>query len=143
MFNRRERVSDIGGEILKNLVLLGVRRISMNKAVDDSFKRICPVDAGRMNEDMEVRMVDEPDGKERYDLAVFVDQVRDVESCVGIYVCSSCMMFQSVEKKHECSGYVLGDMVFVNDCLLGAIVVQEWVKRLQNRPHAEEFQLSL
>lgn len=145
--NRRRRATDIGGEILKNIALLGVKDISVNETTKESFERISANGVEKISEDIKVSIVDaqsQEDNKEIYTLAVYIDQMDDSkESHAGIYVCSRCMSFHDIKKRHECGGYVLGNNAFPNDCLLGAIVVQEWVKRLQGKPYVEEYQLQL
>lgn len=140
ILNTKMRTTDIGGEILKNLVLLGVRTIFTDEIVKSSFSRVSPNDVSKINDEVDVRT---EVGKETYTVAIFVDKTDEVESDVGIYVCSRCMSFHDIKKEHVCAKYVLNRDPFAGDCLLGAIVVQEWIKRVQNASYVEEYQLKL
>lgn len=141
---RKERVTTIGGEVLKNLVLLGVQKVSVNQHVLGSFKRIFANDVAKINDKVEIDVVDKEDEQEcwsGYSLAIFIDQEHEGVDCPGIYICSRCMSFHGVDKKHVCTMY--GGISLAHDCLLGAIAVQEWVKKLQGRPFVSEYRLDL
>ena len=141
---RKERATTIGGEVLKNLVLLGVGRVSVNKHALESFRRIFVNDISKINDRIEVGVIGDESGQEDWaelDLAIFIDQEHGDAKCPGIYICSKCMAFHGADKKHVCTGH--GDISLVHDCLLGAIAVQEWVKKLQGRPFVGEYRLDL
>lgn len=137
--NRKERRTDIGGEILKSLALLGVRTLSASASVEESFKRISPNDVCRINKDAVLNA----GTQSTHTLAVFIDEMGQSSAETTVYVCSRCMSFNNARNEHVCTGYVFGECVFAEDCLLGAVVVQEWVKKLQGKPHVEEYQLKI
>ncbi|ADM11974.1 uncharacterized protein Eint_080380 [Encephalitozoon intestinalis ATCC 50506] len=138
-----KRINDVGGEILKNLVLLGVRKITVNADVLVSFKKIFANKIEKINEEVKVTTIDQEKDEEiwaRCTQAIFID-MKMRTNCPSIYVCSRCMAFHPLDQEHVCREY---DSVSVaHDCLLGAIIVQEWVKKLQKRSFVDEFRLEI
>ncbi|KAH9410984.1 hypothetical protein HK407_09g13980 [Ordospora pajunii] len=138
---QEHRDTDIGGEILKNLALLGVPRISASKCVIESFKRMFHGSIKDINPEIEINETDTIDIQHSHTLIIFINGWNEYES-QGIYACSKCMSFHSTQKQHSCSE-TSTCISFANDCLLGAIIVQEWIKKLQGKPYAECYKLCL
>ncbi|WEL39195.1 Myb-like protein [Encephalitozoon hellem] len=138
-----KRSSDIGGEILKNLVLLGVGEVTVNRHVITSFKRMFVNEISKINEKIKVVVVDDEKAFKawcEYALVIFIDH-KEQSVSTSIYVCSKCMAFHPLGKSHLCKEY--GNISAAHDCLLGAIIVQEWVKKLQGKPFVSEYQLKV
>ncbi|AFN83460.1 hypothetical protein EROM_080380 [Encephalitozoon romaleae SJ-2008] len=143
VLGREKRINDVGGEILKNLVLLGVERVTVNKHVISSFKRMFVNEITKINEKIRVAVIDEQQTEEAwngYTLVILID-CKGQTTCPGIYVCSRCMGFHPLGKRHLCRE--CSNISVVHDCLLGAIIVQEWVKRLQKKPFVDEYYLEI
>ncbi|CAD26351.1 similarity to DNA damage tolerance protein RAD31 RA31_SCHPO [Encephalitozoon cuniculi GB-M1] len=143
MLEGNERTNDIGGEILKNLVLLGVGRVTVNEHVLRSFRRMFVNEVSKINEKIRVEVIDEEHQEgawDGYTLVIFIDQ-KEQARCPSIFVCSRCVAFHAPEKEHLCERH--SSVSAAHDCLLGAIVVQEWVKRLQNRHSVDEYCVEL
>ncbi|TBU14573.1 E1 ubiquitin activating enzyme-like protein [Ordospora colligata] len=132
---------DIGGEIIKNLALLGVRTISASKCAIESFKRMFHGCIKDINSEIEINEVNSINVQHKYTFIIFINGLNEYK-LEGIYACSKCMSFHSALKLHICSE-ASTCISFANDCLLGAIIVQEWIKKLQGKPCVECYTLCL
>jgi hypothetical protein len=139
------READIGGEIVKNLALLGVKRLVVSPSTERSYKRLAHRSITEINPHIKFEVSDFGDagGCSVPDLVVMIDTVAPCPCKSSIYVCSRCMSFGDGESRHVCGNIDLDNGFFVNDCLLGAILVQEWVKKLQGKEFTVCYKLRI
>jgi hypothetical protein len=138
------RRTDIGGEIMKNLVLLGVGKLTVSPSTERSYRRMVPKSVTEINPNIRFKVGEfESHGGDVPDLVVMIDTGTSYPCRSSVYVCSKCMSFNDGKAEHVCGDAGLSDGFFINDCLLGAILVQEWVKRLQGRRFVECYRLRM
>ncbi|KAI5151020.1 hypothetical protein ENBRE01_1843 [Enteropsectra breve] len=136
------RVEVIGGknyvasEILKNLVLLGVKTIAASEENILHTYKLVPDPLTEINKDLKlVNSIEKPD------FIFVVDE--DFSSEANFYfVCSKCILLKKNSTKHECCRKESRCREAM-ECLAGALAVQEFLKYLQNRDHVEEYKIDL
>lgn len=125
----------IGGEILKNLALLGVNKLYYDENTYKSYKKLVPNEIQQINTNIEICKLD------KYDCIFLIYKCSDkITIDNGFYVCTEHYTFKKYSS--PCSeNESVNDIV--NDCLLGAIVVQEFVKSLQGKSVLDYFKLDI
>jgi hypothetical protein len=141
----------ISGEILKNIVLLGVNEIYADTSTLHSFNKLVPNTIKGIN----------PRCKLLEECPEVSDMVFVVSKCSDpLFVCSDPLFVSTnplfvckdplfVCKDHyeykkgwgTCKGKKMSNDK-VKDCLIGGIIVQEFIKKLQNQKYEEEFSLN-
>lgn len=128
--------SFLSGEILKNMTLLGVRRFKVNAPCLESYKRLVLGDVDKLNENLELEIVNELDLG--CDVRILVDYEGESED--AIYICTKCYTFRMGGVIEGCKER---ETNIVKDCLLGAFVVQEVIKKIADKEYLEGYTLSI
>ncbi|KAF9764532.1 SUMO-activating enzyme subunit aos-1 [Nosema granulosis] len=183
--------SFVSGEIVKNLTLLGVRKLKLNKTALVSYEKLVLGEICKLNNNLELQIVNELDLE--CDVKISVNlEVKDEDT---INICTQCYSFATGYSK-KCDGTVedtvkydtvqntvedavkydtvhntvddtvqntvedtvdavkydtvhntvdtVNDTVeIVKDCLLGAFVIQEIIKKIADKPFLKEYTLDI
>ncbi|ELQ75152.1 SMT3/SUMO-activating complex, AOS1/RAD31 component [Trachipleistophora hominis] len=144
----------ISAEIIKNLVLLGVTNLKINKRAEESVLRMIPGGLQAINDKLRLVVFDDivdvidysktednvaDEHAESLDIIIAVDYFVQNERRNSFYVCSKCYMF-SDNCDHNC---VETEHSIENECLLGAILVQEIVKMVSNESCQKMYRLDV
>lgn len=138
------RANFSSSEILKNLVLLGVNRIIVQRDILDHTRKLIPDDLADINESLDIELSDERKDPE---FLFCVDRAaEDSDHGVGMcFVCSKCLTIRMDGSLHECHDADLVDTscVVAGQCLVGGLAVQEFVKLIQGKKHAFCYRVEL
>lgn len=132
-------------EILKNIVLLGVGKVIVQKDILDYTKRLVPDDLMDINESLVIELSDE---RRESEFLFCVDRPieddRNNRSSV-YFVCSKCLTIKMDGFAHECSGADSVDLscMAARQCLVGGFAVQEFIKLVQGKKHADCYKVEL
>lgn len=127
----------IVAEIIKNLVLLGVNKIVIEEGALKDFYKLVPNKITEINKNLEVIY---SNNVIQADFLFIMDRI--INSPTDFYfVCSKCYLIKKNNCVHNCVENNARDIVL--DCLIGAIVVQEFLKIIEKKSHLEEYKLEL
>ncbi|WUR02618.1 ubiquitin-like modifier-activating enzyme [Vairimorpha necatrix] len=124
----------VSGEIMKNLVLLGVNKIYADDNTLKSFTRLVPNTIEGINP--KINMLDKPEG-----IIFVVDKLHSVPEVVNFYISSESLEFDNKEIIKN-AAFCKDESHYIKECLLGGIVIQEFIKMLQNQTYQTKFSLS-
>lgn len=131
-------------EILKNLVLLGVGKIIVQKDILDHTRKLVPDDLTEINESLAIELSDEEKDPEFLfivDVPAEDSNIHGARMCV---VCSRCLTIRMGSSGHECDAADADSSCTVaRQCLVGGIAVQEFVKLVQGKRHADCYRAEL
>ncbi|TBU10866.1 hypothetical protein CWI38_1505p0020 [Hamiltosporidium tvaerminnensis] len=135
----------IAGEIIKNFVLLGVKKIGYNKYAFDSFEKLSPIKITEINENIICDIVNHQNVRYNdYSLTVFIDLKPEVSVNNCVFICSKCFSFYFLDQEETCKENCgTKESSVANDCLLGAIFVQEAVKKIKGDIYLSKYTLDL
>lgn len=122
----------IAGEILKNFILLGVTQIYATDECISALKLLVP------DEFMTDKRINITREYLNTNINIFIDSYSDDS---GIFICTQCYRFGD-KWVHECTKECSGNDVAL-ECLLGAVFVQEMVKKLMGVDYRSEYKLVL
>lgn len=135
-------------EILKNVVLLGIGKVIVQRDILDHTKRLVPDDLMDINEDLVIELSDE---RRESEFLFCVDRsIEDDSTNRGnvYFVCSKCLTIKTDGFAHECSDVENTDSidlscVVARQCLVGGFAVQEFIKLIQGKQHADCYRVEL
>ncbi|ORD95525.1 hypothetical protein HERIO_2428 [Hepatospora eriocheir] len=121
----------ISAEILKNIVLLGVNTIIVSNSIVEETKRLVFDNLCEINEDLNI--IESSDEKIDYTFVIEDQLINIPEIDNTCFICSRCISFYFKKVDHGmcCKVSVKEEHKFVYECMLGGMVVQEFVKRVQ------------
>lgn len=152
--------SAIVGEIVKNLVLLGVNWLILQKAAELDYDQLVPNKMAEINELVTVQYEEEI---VKSDFLFIVGEMADLDRTVGLdsaigtpyyFVCSrhACHTLRKSAMRHECRQDGSADTqqngpesiqaevgLRARQCLIGAFAVQEFLKAIQGKRHVAEY----
>ncbi|KAG0442383.1 SUMO-activating enzyme subunit 1 [Dictyocoela muelleri] len=158
----KSKKSFIAAEILKNFALLGVEYFILNTNVTEIYKKLVPTDVHEINKDIKIifqydidnnkKLINENKDvtsikKEEYkidqcDISIHVDMDGD-----GIFVCSNCFLYDFDDKcKCIANDYTNNrskENDLVRECLLGSILVQEILKKINGEKFFRKYKLEV
>lgn len=128
-------------EILKNLTLLGVKKIIVRDKLLEYTKKLVPDDLTRINKNL---IIEISEVYKKSDFLFIVDEMPDLlpESVNYYFACSKCLSILFSDSNHEC---VLNDNMCIVACycLLGAFAVQEFLKFVQEHYYAKIYKIEI
>lgn len=155
----KSKKSFIAAEILKNLVLLGVEHFTVDTNVIEMYYKLVPTRLEDINKDVKIetgcelkngidcnqqdirKNSDDCKISRDFDFSIYVDKVGK-----GIYVCSSCLMYD-FDSTCDCIGGKSAKPAeehnLPRECLLGSILVQEIVKNINGDKVIRKYKLEI
>lgn len=142
----------VSAEIVKNLVLLGVADLKINKRAEECVLRMIPGGIKDINEKLRLEVFDDAASmtdhsstgscsmnEQEVNVTIQIDNFVVNGFGRSFYVCSKCCMFGDT-CDHHC---VETEHKIENECLLGAVLVQEMVKMLSGENYQKEYRLDV
>lgn len=126
----------VSSEIIKNLVLLGIGHIVVQEAMLECVKKIIPDPLDKINENLRIEVSNEVS---RSDF-IFIIGLELKTILPGFYICPKCLMFKMEDFDHPCNKTEIECKV-AKEFLLGALVVQEFIKLIQGKEHEKHYKI--
>lgn len=132
----------VSAEIVKDIVLLGVSKLVAAEGPLAAAERMV---AGRLCDINEHIVVEASEHAVPCDFLFAVD-VPPPPACRCYFICSRCLTVQKDTSAHACQEacYEPGSTArHAAECLAGAFAVQEFIKFVQGKKHAESYRVEL
>lgn len=124
----------VSGEILKNILLLGVNEIYCDQETISSFKKICPTSFKEINKNVNLEIIKKEEILKNEFTNCFVIFVDEAPKLVGInyfFICSSCLSYHNTLQVHSVCNKAKDDLAAVKECMVGSFFVNDLVNFLR------------
>ncbi|KAM0679853.1 SUMO-activating enzyme subunit 1 [Glugoides intestinalis] len=116
----------VSAEIIKNVVLLGVGSVVITSKMLEEAKKLVPDALNAINESLKIEFSDSAVDCD----FVFAVDIAIKGSTPSFFVCSKCLLLKAGDQQHTCEESDDCNLI-AKHCLLGALVVQEYIKKTQ------------
>lgn len=125
--------SAISSEVIKNLVLLGIKKLVVTKDAINEIKKYVPDNLSHINPNLNLEI---NESLTRCDFIFEIDcKTAGTNKC---HICSNCLYVDLGSTVHECETNqptkYNEECLLAVECLLGAYAVQEFLKYVGNQP---------
>lgn len=128
----------VSAEILKDIVLLGVKKVVTDEKIIEETARIVPDTLKTINPELEIEISTIP---VECDFIFMIDTPVKCNTKYCYFLCSKCMTIRKSMDNHVCEA-TLVSLLEARQCLIGAFAVQEFIKHLQGRDFIDQYQLN-
>ena len=136
-------------EIIKNIVLLGIGTVVINKKMIEEIQKYIPNSLLEINENLKIEF---SETVVESDFLFLVDLEIENLSKNYYFVCSMCYTVKWSSSHSHCENdrnnkndkndleKFSPELILAKQCLIGAVSVQEFLKLVQGKRYSEEFQ---
>ncbi|KCZ76507.1 hypothetical protein H311_02496 [Anncaliia algerae PRA109] len=140
--NKTKKHSLIGGEILKNILLLGFNIIYCDEEILSSFNELCPNPHNELNKNVKLTMISKEDVyEERFDSYIFVlvDTLVNIIGNNKFFLCSACFSYHNTLISHSVCNRNIDELTAIKECMLGAFFVNDLINFIKDGKEIEGF----
>lgn len=140
--NTSKKETLISGEILKNVLLLGVNKIFCNKETLDSFYKLSPNSIKDLNKSVNLSIISKKD-VEKDDfincIVVLVDTLVNLIGNDKFFICSGCYSYHNTLIAHSVCEKREDPLNLYKECMIGAFFVNDLINFIKDKKGIEGF----
>ncbi|RVD92713.1 E1 ubiquitin activating enzyme [Tubulinosema ratisbonensis] len=134
--------SFVSGEILKNILLLGVNKIFCDNETLTSFYNLCPNRIENLNNSVELTVIEKSKltTKEFSDkIIILVDTLINLIGNDKFFICSGCFSYHNTLIAHSVCERVEDPLLPIKECMIGAFFVNDLIKFIKDKKEINGF----